>query len=79
MNTEIAKKVLKIKEDIKMLGKKDIISIRLDERTIEDIHITLSSLKIVENQEECEYEKNFEALTILAIEQGLESIWNETK
>lgn len=77
MNTKIEKKILKIKEDIKILGKKDIISIRLDERTIEDIHITLSSLKIIENQKEREYEELFEALTILAIKQGLESIWSE--
>ncbi len=77
MNTKIEEKVLKIKEDIKTPEKKDIISIQLDERTIEDIHMTLSSLKITENQKGREYEELFEALTILAIKQGLESIWSE--
>ena len=77
MNTKIEEKVLKIKEDIKTPEEKDIISIQLDERTIEDIHMTHSSLKITENQKGREYEELFEALTILAIKQGLESIWSE--
>lgn len=79
MNAEIRKKVLQIEEDIKILGKKDIIPIRLDEKTVEDIHMTLSSLNIIGDKKEYEYEKIFEALTILAIKQGLESIWNEKK
>lgn len=73
MNIELAKEVLKLKEDMKSLWEKDEITIRLKDETVESIHMMLSHLEI-DGQDE-EYERIFEALTALLIERGLKSIW----